>query len=263
MGKRLIASDLDGTLFGPKSVPEPRTVAAVNAAVDAGYVFAAVTGRSHFGGAGRVTEAGAQAHWFIGSNGGQRMNLVSGVLEERLLFTTDELNTIMTGLPATLDGVGFGFEHATGFTFDAGFRAVFPNSFDGGPRQDSAGWAPDDVGKIFASHADLTMAELIELATALVPAGVHVSTSGGAFVEFTPQGGDKALGLGRLCEQIGVEAADVIAFGDNSNDVSMLQWAGRGIAMANATDDARAAADELTLSNTDFGVAVVIESLLS
>jgi Cof subfamily protein (haloacid dehalogenase superfamily) len=259
---RLIASDLDGTLFGPDSVPEARTAKAVNAVIEAGYVFVAVTGRSHFGGAARVTATGASAHWFIGSNGGHRLNMETLELEERLLFTEDQLAAMVADLPFHLDGIGFGFEHTAGFTYDAGFRSVFPQAFDGGPRRDTTNWAPDDVGKVFASHNELTSEELIGATRRLVPEGTHVSTSGGTFVEFTPEGADKALGLERLCKLLGIEAHEVIAFGDNNNDLSMLKWAGRGIAMANATVDALAAADEVTASNTDFGVAIVLESLI-
>ena len=262
MGQRLIASDLDGTLFGPDSVPEPRTVAAVNAVVDAGCIFAAVTGRSYFGGADRVTDSGAKAHWFIGANGGHRMNLATRTLEERLLFTEQQVNTMVSELPQSIDGLGFGFEHDRGFSFDAGFRAVFPRSFDGGPRQDTAAWAPHNIGKIFVSHPTLGSDELIDASAQLVPEGTHVTTSGTSFVELTPPGGDKAMGLARLCAQLGVDAGDVIAFGDNNNDVSMLGWAGRGIAMGNATSEAKAAADEVTATNTDFGVAQILESLV-
>ena len=263
VGQRLIASDLDGTLFGASSIPEPRTVAAVNSIVEAGYLFAAVTGRSYFGGAGRVTNSGARAHWFIGSNGGQRMDLQTGRLEERLLFDPDHVHSLMADLPAAIGGIGFGFEHDSGFSYDDGFRAVFPDAFDGGPRQDTAPWAANDVGKIFVSHAELSSDALIQATKPHVPQGTHVTTSGTAFVELTPPGADKALGLARLCAKIGVAAADVIAFGDNNNDLSMLAWAGRGIAMANATDAARAAADEVTASNLDFGVAMVLEDLVN
>ena len=89
-----------------------------------------------------------------------------------------------------------------------------------------------------------------------------MSTSGVTFVECTPEGADKALGLERLCTNLGIDRSEVVAFGDNNNDVSMLAWAGRGIAMQNATADAKAAADEITASNIDFGVAQVLERLV-
>jgi len=201
------------------------------------------------------------AHWFIGSNGGHRMDLATRTLEERLVFNETDVQTMVRELTRGLEGIGFGFEHDHGFSFDDGFRAVFPNAFDGGPRQDTAAWAPHDIGKIFVSHASLTSDELIAAAQPLVPEGTHVTTSGTAFVELTPAGADKALGLARLCDKLGVEPANVVAFGDNNNDLSMLRWAGRGIAMANATPDAIAIADEVTATNVDFGVARVLEQL--
>lgn len=259
---RLVASDLDGTLFGAHGVPEARTAAAVNAIVDRGIVFAAVTGRSHFGGADRVTATGATAQWFIGSNGGHRLNMATRELEERLLFEADHVASMIAELPQQIRGLGFGFEHATGFSYDDGFRMVYPEAFDGGPRRDSAPWAADDIGKIFVTHRELGVDELVELASRAVPAGTQVSTSGGTFVELTPEGGAKGPGLARLCAKLGIDASEVVAFGDNNNDLSMLEWAGRGIAMANATADALAVADEVTTSNTEFGVAVVLEQLV-
>lgn len=262
VGTKMIASDLDGTLFGADSYPAPRTAAAVNAIIDAGYIFAAVTGRSHFGGAERVTATGARPHWFIGSNGGHRLNMATSELEERLVFTNDLLDALMTALPEHSGDLGLAFEHEAGFTYDETFRAAFPLAFDGGPRRSTTTWASHDVGKMFVSHPEMTSSELIEVVSRLAPPGVHVSTSGIAFVECTPEGADKALGLDRLCTKLGIAAADVVAFGDNNNDISMLDWAGRGIAMANATPEAKAAANELTATNIEFGVAQVLESLI-
>lgn len=59
----------------------------------------------------------------------------------------------------------------------------------------------------------------------------------------------------------GVPASDVVAFGDMPNDIEMLQWAGLGVAMGNADERVKVAADEITTSNDDFGVARVLERL--
>ena len=74
---------------------------------------------------------------------------------------------------------------------------------------------------------------------------------------------DKAVGVRRLAKQLGVARKDVVAFGDNLNDLELLRWAGRGVAMGNADPSTRAVADEVTGSNDDDGVAVVLEALLS
>jgi hydroxymethylpyrimidine pyrophosphatase-like HAD family hydrolase len=67
----------------------------------------------------------------------------------------------------------------------------------------------------------------------------------------------------RLCEQRGISRHEVIAFGDMPNDLPMLAWAGHSVAVANAHPDVRAAADELTASNDEAGVALVLERLFS
>jgi hydroxymethylpyrimidine pyrophosphatase-like HAD family hydrolase len=81
-------------------------------------------------------------------------------------------------------------------------------------------------------------------------------------VEIGPHGVDKAVALGWLATHLGLDRADVWAFGDGINDVDMLRWAGRGIAMANADEAVLAVADEVTMSNDDDGVAVVLERLV-
>ena len=72
---------------------------------------------------------------------------------------------------------------------------------------------------------------------------------------------DKLAGVRRLTG-LGVRRRDVIAFGDNLNDHGVLSWAGRGIAMGNSDPDTIAVADEITASNDDDGVAIVLEALL-
>ena len=259
---RLIASDLDGTLFGPNHVPEPRTVAAVNAAGEAGIVIAAVTGRSHFGGTELVTSTGAKLDWFIGSNGGHRINMANGQIEERLLFEPALLEEMSYRLPEALGDVGFGFEHDSGFSFDQAFLAVHPVSIEGKQRRSSAERVLTNVGKWFVTHPEFAPREMVDLLKPHLPADLHITTSGIAFVEITPAGADKGSAVARLCEQLGLTARDVVAFGDNHNDLTMLEWAGRGIAMGNAEPEVQAVADEICATNAEFGVAEIIESLL-
>jgi len=57
----------------------------------------------------------------------------------------------------------------------------------------------------------------------------------------------------------GIDKSEMIAFGDGYNDISMLEYAGLGVAMENAPDDVKAVCGHVTLSNNNDGVAVVIE----
>ncbi|MGI8524039.1 MAG: HAD family hydrolase, partial [Nocardioides sp.] len=66
-------------------------------------------------------------------------------------------------------------------------------------------------------------------------------------------------GLALVAEALGVAQADVLAIGDGRNDIEMLQWAARGVAMGQSVPDVLAAADEVTASVLDDGVAVELD----
>lgn len=79
------------------------------------------------------------------------------------------------------------------------------------------------------------------------------------FLELVPKGIDKAQSLSVLLEEIGMTKNEMIAIGDGFNDLSMIQYAGLGIAMENAQDVVKQAADFITLSNEENGVAYAVE----
>jgi Cof subfamily protein (haloacid dehalogenase superfamily) len=72
-------------------------------------------------------------------------------------------------------------------------------------------------------------------------------------------GVSKHFALERFAAQHGIDRSDVVAIGDGALDAGMLRWAGHGVAMANAAPETLAAADEITLSNDEHGVALVLE----
>lgn len=82
------------------------------------------------------------------------------------------------------------------------------------------------------------------------------------FLEILPKGIDKAQSLSQLLKVLGIEREEMIACGDGYNDISMIQYAGLGVAMENAVLPVRKAADYVTLSNNDDGVAHVVEKFL-
>jgi hydroxymethylpyrimidine pyrophosphatase-like HAD family hydrolase len=73
----------------------------------------------------------------------------------------------------------------------------------------------------------------------------------------------KGSGLGFVAERLGFTPADTVAFGDGENDIELLDWAGYGVAVANAHDQILARADFVCPSAQDQGVAQVIEALLA
>ena len=112
-------------------------------------------------------------------------------------------------------------------------------------------------------HPHLSADELLALATPAIGDLVTVYHSNGLrLVEAVAQGVSKADGLARYAAGLGVAAEDVIAFGDMPNDLSMLRWAGRSYAVANAHPSVLAAAGGVVGANDEDGVALFLAELL-
>lgn len=82
------------------------------------------------------------------------------------------------------------------------------------------------------------------------------------YFEFTAQGIDKAKALDTVLSPLGIHPENIIAFGDGHNDITMVEYAGTGIAMSNAVPELKAAASSVTLSNNEDGIAHVLNSLI-
>jgi len=91
---------------------------------------------------------------------------------------------------------------------------------------------------------------------------MDVFRSADTFVELVPKGIDKGASLSLLAEKLNIHPDQIIAFGDESNDISMLRFVGMGVAVVNATQPAKAAADLITKSNNEDGVAHVLDMML-
>lgn len=78
------------------------------------------------------------------------------------------------------------------------------------------------------------------------------------YLEVMARNIDKALALDKIVNHLGIKREEVIAFGDGQNDIPMIKYAGLGVAMANAVEDLKAAANEVTLSNDEDGIAYTL-----
>jgi len=104
-----------------------------------------------------------------------------------------------------------------------------------------------------ASSAPDEFFELVSRTLGGLAEATHSSSS--ALAEISAVGVTKAAGLAWLCEREGIEPSAVLAFGDMPNDVPMLTWAGRAVAMGNAHPAVLDVASAVTASNEDDGVA--------
>lgn len=93
--------------------------------------------------------------------------------------------------------------------------------------------------------------------------GIHAVDGGCDNLEFNRADASKASGLQILADMLGIPMADTMAIGDSENDLDVLRAAGTGIAMGNAPEEIRKQVDRITLSNDEDGVAVVLERIIS
>ncbi len=257
---RLIATDLDGTLLGRDHVISRRSAKVLAQAVAAGVVVVLVTGRPlrWLGPAYEELDAGYPT---ICANGAVTYDPVrDAVLESRPLAPA-VLAEVCTDLATAVPGIAFAAE------IDDGRRMVhepaYPVAFSEGATevplsQVVAHPAVKLLGRSTECDADELAARVVTAVEDRVEA-THSSYTG--LVEISARGVTKATALASLAGRLGIAPADVLAFGDMPNDVTMLGWAGRSVAVANAHPAARVAASEVTAANVDDGVAVYLERL--
>jgi len=82
-------------------------------------------------------------------------------------------------------------------------------------------------------------------------------------IEIVKSGINKAVGVKRVADYFGIPSERVIAFGDEDNDLEMIEFAGRGVAMGNAISQLKTLANEITLSNEEDGIGVYLEETLN
>ncbi|CAM3325243.1 Hydrolase [Deinococcus saxicola] len=265
---RLIATDLDGTLLRPDLSVSPRTRRALDTARAAGIVVVPVTARQPRGVQG-IAEAASFSEWALCGNGAYGVHLGTGEVLFEVHVEAAAQRALAEALSERVPGVLFVSVRQGGEVYlaQAGYADIAGFGDHHREPADLGSFPLDEVLaepslKLIVRHPALTPRELLLEVQALNLGGHAVTHSGSPFLEVLAEGVSKAWGLAKLCGTLGIAQAEVLAFGDAPNDAEMLQWAGRGVAMANAEAEALAAADEMTLSNAQDGVAVVIEELL-
>lgn len=268
-GIRLVATDLDGTLLRDDLSVSRRSRAALDAARAAGVAVVPVTARQPMGLALIAQEAGF-GDWALCANGALAIHLGTGevLFEEHL--EVEVQHQLATTLRREVPGLVFASIRQRGEVFlaEPGYAAMATFSDH---KRDPATMGAHPLDhvlaqpsvKLVARHPEIDNDTLLKAIRGLGLEGFEVTHSGAPFVEVLPQGVSKAWGLARLCEHLAVDPAEVVAFGDAPNDAEMLAWAGHGVAVADAAPVSRAAADEVTASNEDDGVAAVLERMLA
>ncbi|NGO76919.1 HAD family hydrolase [Streptomyces sp. YC504] len=260
----LIATDLDGTLLRHGDTISPRTRAALTRATASGARHIVVTGRPvpqvrHLlleldyrglavcGQGAQVYDAGVNA-------------MVSSLTLDR------ELADVALGKIEAEVGEVFAAVNQDGMEglmlIEPGYEMPHPTLPAVRVADRSALWS-DPINKVLMRHASLSDDELAAAARAAADGLVTVTMAGPGTVELQPVGVTKSTGLALAAERMGIGPQSTIAFGDMPNDIPMFRWAGYGVAMANAHEELKAVADEITASNEEDGIAVVLERLFA
>jgi HAD superfamily hydrolase (TIGR01484 family) len=113
----------------------------------------------------------------------------------------------------------------------------------------------EPVTRVIIRDPHASEEDFVELAERVGLQSINYYIGWTAWLDLAPAGVSKASGLATICERLGVDAGDVLAIGDGRNDVEMLRWAGRGVAMGQAPLEVQEAADDVTATVQDDGAA--------
>lgn len=260
---RAIALDLDGTLTNHEKVVTPKTREALLQAAANGAVIILASGRPTYGiePVAECLELQKRGGYILSYNGGNIVNAKTG---EKLFsqFLPDEV------IPELY---AYAKEHGHALLGYAGNEIITEMPDDQYVKEESR------INKMNIRKVDNLFESLEPHPTKLLMTGdptlmlkaeeelveklgdrMDIFRSAPFFLELVPKGIDKAKSLTRLLTKINLTPADLIAFGDGYNDLSMLKLAGMGVAMENAAPEVRAEADYVTLSNEEDGVAAAL-----
>ena len=260
---RAIALDLDGTLTNHDKVVTPRTRQALLKAQEQGAIIILASGRPTYGivPVAECLELEKRGGYILSYNGGNIVNAKTG---EKLFsqFLPDAVIPIL---------YKYAREHRYALLGYAGNEIITEMPDDQYVKEESR------INKMNIRKVDNLLDALEPHPTKLLMTGdptdmlkaeeklveilgekMDIFRSAPFFLELVPKGIDKAQSLLRLLSKINLTPADLIAFGDGYNDLSMLKLAGVGVAMANAAPEVRADADYVTLSNEEDGEAAAL-----
>ncbi len=257
----LIASDLDGTLLGGDGQVSPRTIRAVRGATGSGATFVAATGRS-YASAVRLLEPVGAIEWAVCSNGALRYHIPTQAVASYRALPND-VALAMAGASHGIDDVRLSWETPEQRGWTRSFIELFPEYFQ--RVAPPAGLVVDEVPplersiKFLAAHPEMPTPDLHAALSSFFGDQATVAYSGAAFCEITAPGADKGAAMAELASDLGLDSSDSLAFGDQNNDVSLLQWAGTGVAMANANPELLVHADDRAPHHAEDGVAQYLE----
>lgn len=261
---RVVALDIDGTLLkwvegsGQDSEQISPTVRdAVGAAVDAGAHIVLASGRSPHG-MTKVAELlglpreGSDRLWGVASNGAViYRDPPLDVVHEETFDASAAVRAVLEEHPDALVAVE---ERGVGYRVNRPFPAgELSGQMIETKVEEIIG---DPVSRVIIRDPNSSAEDFIALGRRLGLHGTDYVVGWTAWLDLSPVGVSKASGLAHVVAELGLDQQDVLAIGDGRNDLEMLRWAARGVAMGQAVDEVHLAADASTDSVHDEGAAV-------
>ena len=259
----LVALDVDGTTIDHAGVMSPVVRDTVRAVAAAGHHVTIATGRSIVATTPILDALGLTTGYAVCSNGAVTLRLdpvLDGGYEVIDTVTFDPapaLNLLRSEWPdavVAVEDLGVGFK----------VSAPFPD----GELQGDITVCPweelvaEPVTRVTFRSPTGTSEDFMELTERIGLHGVNYAVGFTAWLDINPEGVSKGSTLELVRRRLGVEPAHTLAVGDQRNDLEMLHWAARGVAMGNAPDEVKEVADEVTLHVDDDGLVPVLQSLL-
>lgn len=281
-GRRLLATDLDGTLLRPDLTVSDFTRSAIADAVAGGVHVVFVTGRPPRWMRVVAQETG-HAGMAICANGAVLLDLADEQVLQRTTVDAQAVRDVAAGLrdafgaavhfavervevaPMASATSAFGGGSPTEFALESGYRGRLPLPADS-PRMPLPDLLalPDLVKLLARLESDAADPEQFMALAQQLSAGRLEPThsSSHVLVEFGPGGVTKATALADLAASYGLTQRDVVAVGDMPNDVPMLDWAGIGLAVLDGHDSAKSVADHHVPTPSQDGVGRVLRAML-
>lgn len=266
MNYRLIAVDLDGTLTNDQKIISERTIAALMKAQKSGIRLALASARPSPG-LFRERDALHMRNFggiLMSYNGGRIVDAAGNrVLFETCMDMEDARSVLkmLEKLPVTPildDGVQFYVTDKNGFKVDYECRNNAMSCVEKQNLADFLNFAPI---KILMSVSEAEIASVQAQIAAILPESLTIVQTAAFYLEVIPRSINKGQGLMNICRMLDILPEQTIAFGDAENDIPMLRAAGVGVAMGNADAAVKQAADRITISNNQDGIAFALEEM--
>ena len=258
---RLVATDLDGTLLRSDGTVSEVTRAVLREVDALGIPVVFVTARPLRWMEDLWPLVGSHGHAVV-SNGAITYDVPAREVGDVAALPRDVGLSVCAAIRETLPSAAYALEALGAFCREASYVEPLPDPIGTriGPIEQI--WPAEPVVKLLV-RADVRADDLRVAVQSAVGAAVTVTWSGDGLMEISAAEVTKAVALARVCQALDVPATDVVAFGDMPNDVAMLQWAGLGLAVANADPAVLAVADRVVGHHDADGVARALVDLFA